>query len=657
MTDFFDRQDQARRKTRVLVIYFGLAVTLTILAVYLGLAPFFLQKRAVTNSWTWLWDPVLFASISGATFLVVGAGSLAKLAALRGGGGVVARELGGRPILPHPTHPDERKLLNVVEEMALASGTPVPELYVLPDEAGINAFAAGSTPQDAAIGVTRGCLQHLTRDELQGVIAHEFSHILNGDMRLNLRLISTVHGLLLLAIIGRILLQTGSRHRVRIGARSSGKGGNPLPLIGLVLIVVGSIGVFFGRLLKSAVSRQREFLADAAAVQFTRNPDGLAAALKKIGGLTQGSRLGHPKAEEASHLFFGNGLRESWFRLFATHPPLVDRIRALDPHFDGAFPRLTARASADDEDVPPVIGLQGEDRPARRGAWADAAPPRRPALRSRHVMRATGQPEPRHLQYATRFLERLAPELSQAARDPLPAVAGVLGLLLSERPDLRAEQRQALESQLPSEIGTEMGRLQPWLDRLERADKLPWVSLSLPALRQLSREQFDQFERALQYLVESDRAIDLFEYTLQRMVRRQLAPRFLPPARRTIQFYALKPLLPECTVLLSALAHQGHDDDRAAAAAFAAGADRLGPNAAAIPMLPPDGCTLPEIDVALQRLSEASPAVQRTVLNACAEAAASDGVIEAREAELLRAVAETLDCPVPPFLEAEPSAA
>src|SRR5690606_28971990 len=261
----------------------------------------------------------------------------------RQGGSVVAGLLGGLPVNPATDDPDERRLVNVVEEMAIASGVPVPAIYVLPGEESINAFAAGYGVHDAAVAVTRGALKHLTRDELQGVIAHEFSHILNGDMRLNIRLIGLLHGLLLLALIGRVLLRSGGRSR---GRRKEKGGSVQVALIGLGLVLLGYIGVFFGKLIKAAASRQREYLADAAAVQFTRNPEGIAGALKKIGALGAGSRIVHPRAEELSHLYFASGLRSSFAGLFATHPPLVERIRRIDPSFSGDFEGVFEAAAA-----------------------------------------------------------------------------------------------------------------------------------------------------------------------------------------------------------------------------------------------------------------------------------------------------------------------
>ncbi|MDP1534936.1 MAG: M48 family metalloprotease, partial [Rubrivivax sp.] len=264
--DFFGQQDKARTKTTVLVVYFVIAIVFIIASVYLASLLIFhftqaQQQPGVALPALVLWDPRLFGLVVVGTLGVVLIGSLYKTIALSKGGSAVAESLGGRLLGTDPTDPDERKLRNVVQEMALAAGMPVPKIYVLDKDKGINAFAAGHAPSDAAIGVTRGCMSLLTRDELQGVIGHEFSHILNGDMRLNLRLMGVIFGILCLAVIGRVLIfSRGGRDR------------NPLMLLGLALIVIGAIGVFFGRLIQAAASRQREFLADASAVQFTRNP-------------------------------------------------------------------------------------------------------------------------------------------------------------------------------------------------------------------------------------------------------------------------------------------------------------------------------------------------------------------------------------------------
>src|SRR4051794_35817745 len=285
----------------------------------------------------------MFLVSAVSTSAVIGAGSLFKTLSLARGGRAVAELLDGRLVNPNSIDTDERKLLNVVEEMAIASGIPVPQVYVMDGEPGINAFAAGHSASDAAISVTRGCMTLLTRDELQGVVAHEFSHLLNGDMKLNLRLMGLIFGILCLTVIGRVLIQTRGKK-------------NPMPLLGLALIIIGWVGVLFGRLIQAAVSRQREFLADASAVQFTRNPLGLAGALKKIGGIAQGSQLQSDRAEEASHLFFANGLNSRFFG-FATHPPLLERIQALDPSFDANYPAVVLPDVPAAAPPPPLPGV------------------------------------------------------------------------------------------------------------------------------------------------------------------------------------------------------------------------------------------------------------------------------------------------------------
>src|SRR5665213_146131 len=339
--DFFAQQEKTRKQTKWLVIYFILAVATVIVAIYIAAVGIFSGVQLHQHRGNYynggsapqisLWDPQIFLAVALGTIAIILIGSSYKTMALAAGGSAVSEMMGARLVSANSTDPDERKLLNVVEEMAIASGVPVPQVYVMDDEDGINAFAAGHKPGDATVTVTRGCMKLLSRDELQGVIGHEFSHILNGDMRLNLRLMGTIFGILCLAIIGRILLQTA-----RGGGR--GRGQNPLPILGLALLIIGALGVFFGRLIQAAVSRQREFLADASSVQFTRNPAGLSGALQKIGGY--GSRMESPHASDASHLFFANGLAEAFMGALATHPPLDARIKAIDPNWDGKFQRL-----------------------------------------------------------------------------------------------------------------------------------------------------------------------------------------------------------------------------------------------------------------------------------------------------------------------------
>jgi Zn-dependent protease with chaperone function len=628
--DFFERQDEARRHTKLLVVYFVLAVLS--LVVVINVAASLILGVLVIGS-----KSELLFWITLATLAVILTGSAFKTLQLASGGSAVAELLGGRLIDSNTSDTDERKLLNVVEEMSIASGVPVPQVYVMYDEAGINAFAAGHSTSDAAISVTRGCMKLLSRDELQGVIAHEFSHILNGDMRLNLRLMGLVFGILCLTVIGRVLIRTRARK-------------NPLPLVGLALIVVGWAGVFFGRLIQSAVSRQREILADAAAVQFTRNPAGLAGALKKIGGLAYGSRIESPHAEEASHLFFANGLGNSFF---ATHPPLTERIRALDPSFDGKFPRVTEE-SASAISPAPQVAARPEIPLAQSGAGRFVAP----FVAEHAIVAHIGQATTQHLAYAADLRDTIPPAIEAAARDPLAASGLVCALLLASEPSMQEQQFEVLASVTSEAMLNETARIWPEVQVMPVQAKIPSLDLALPALRRLPPEQFQQFRAAIGTLAASNAKSDLFAYMLQKIVARHLDTYILPERRPVTQFYALHPLAHDCGVLLSATAYAGQEDATELSAAFAKGAEYLRQAAhCEIPLLPPDECDLSGMDAALERLSQAVPQIKKNLLGACVQTVAADGVIQQGEAELLRAIADALDCPVPPFVQPEEVAA
>jgi Zn-dependent protease with chaperone function len=631
--DFFERQDKARRNTKLLVFYFVLAVLSLIVAVDVAVALIFgavSTHESLSQAPPILARFDLMAAATVGTLAIISIGSISKTLQLARGGSAVAELLDGRLIHSETRDADERKLLNIVEEMSIASGVPVPQVYVMDNENGINAFAAGHSTSDAAVSVTRGALRMLTRDELQGVIAHEFSHILNGDMRLNIRLMGLIFGILCLTIIGRVLIRTRGRK-------------NPLPLFGLALIVIGAAGVFFGRLIQAAVSRQREGLADASGVQFTRNPAGLAGALKKIGGLEEGSKLESPHAEEASHLFFANGVGKSFFGLLATHPPLIERIRALDPSFDGKFPVQILPAAPGEPSPPPPPPLpMAAPAPARAG-FAPIG------IASQAILANIGEPTTAHLHYATEFHRAISPAVAAAARDPMGASALVYALLLANDPQTRQEQLDDLARVESGTIRDKTLQIWPEIQDLPAQSRIPLVDLALSALRQFLLPQFERFRTALETLIK--RRDDLFAYMLQKIVTRHLETHFHPNRRAIVQFYDLHPLVGDCGVLLSATAYAGQDDPTEAYKAFIRGAQWLGRTARAeIPWLPPERCTLAQLDPVLERLGQAVPQIKKNVLNACAQTVAADNIIQEGEAELLRAIADTLDCPIPPFV-------
>jgi len=668
--DFFERQDQARRSTRRLIAYFMLAVILIILSIYIaGITIFFgFNVNADPELPFQWWNPDLFLWITGATLCVVVMGSLYKILALSQGGEVVARWLGGRLIDSSTSDPQERRLLNVVEEMAIASGTPVPSVFLLEEEKSINAFAAGFTPADAVIGVTRGTLQILSRDELQGVIAHEFSHILNGDMRLNIRLIGVLNGILVIAMIGYVIL-SGTRTS---GSRKNGGGAAAILAFGAALLAIGYVGVFFGKLIKSAVSRQREFLADASAVQFTRDPDGIAGALKKIGGLAHGSRIQNPKAEEMSHLFFSDGKHgkaspvlsmrnrkppvqtHSAFSFMATHPPLETRIQRIDPAFDGTFPAVhfpskKALETGDPKELAASAAQTAAKSAASAPSGGAPAVPLIPMI-PQQMTQLFGKLTEAHLAYASLLLSGLPSRLTARVREPASARIIIFSLLLSHDSKTRRAQFQLLnESKDPlvsSEATLEASTL---IDRCPPEARLPLVDLALPALRTLSLSQYQDFTGLVEELMKADQEIDLFEFTLQHILRRHLDPHFTQTRPPGARYGSLAPLTHEISLLLSRLARAGQDGEKKAQQAFAQGVEELKKSRLKLSWLEQeDG--FEALSKALDRLNRVTPLLKRRLLRACGVCVSHDGQVTLREGELLRAIADALDCPMPPFL-------
>lgn len=648
-TDFFERQDIARRNTTRLVILFALAVLAIMASVDLLLAATmgYLARDPASGAadWTLAADPRLLALAVGGTLIVVGGGSLFKIAQLRGGGRVVAEQLGGRRLNPDTTVPSERQLLNVVEEMAIASGTAVPPVYLLDQEAGINAFAAGFAPDTAVIGVTRGAAEQLTRDELQGVMAHEFSHILNGDMRLNVRLIGLLHGILIIGILGYFILRSTAFSGYR--RQRSKQEGSQLPILalGAGLMAVGFFGTFFGNLIKAAVSRQREFLADASAVQFTRQPAGLAGALKKIGGLASGSAIQSPNAPEASHLFFGRATR-GLSGLFSTHPPLAARVRRLDPSWAGDFPAV---APALDGGAALRTAVPGGAALAQGGVAATGV-----RAGVAHAIDHVGQPGDAHIRYAAGLIGRLPPAVVRAAHEPHGARAVVYALLLDRKTGHREAQIAYLSAAADPGVYEETLRIARAVEQLDVRARLPLLDLAMPALRGLTPAQYARFRRNVNELVQADDAIDAFEWSLHRILLHELEAFHanIPPAR--VRYHTLAPVQAQCELVLSVLARAGQRDAAAADEAFEHGRRSL--NLPRGHARRAEGNGLAALDDALTALDEAAPRVKRQILQAAVACITADDTVTATEAELLRALSASLGCPMPPLLEATATA-
>jgi Zn-dependent protease with chaperone function len=648
--DFFRSQDVARRNTTRLVLLFALAllclIGITNLLLLAGLG-FFAQTIDAPLFQRIDW--VLLAWVSGAILVVVAFGSLYKILSLAGGGARVAELLQGRLLLPGSRELREQRILNVVEEMAIAAGTPVPPVYVL-DEPGINAFAAGYAPSDAVIGITRGAIETLSRDELQGVIAHEFSHILHGDMRLNIRLIGVLHGILVLGIMGEYLLRS-TRHR----SRRSKDSGN-IAVVGLALLVIGYAGTFFGNLIKAAVSRQREFLADASAVQYTRNPAGIAGALKRIGGSAAGSQLANPAAAEISHALFSEGLSRRFSGLFATHPPLGERIRRIEPDWDGRFdlPAATAPLA---EGVSHAAAA-AEPLAAEAAANAGQAAALSALAVSAALLAQAGNPREADVQQARQLLASLPPALLQAAHQPASASALVCLLLLDARPEQAAQQEALIADKAAPAVGQALQTLLPAAGAIRPEARLPLLSLALPALRQLSPAQYASLREVLLAQIQSDGRISLWEWVLQRVLVQQLDGVFAPRSRlHHTAHRSLQQLQAEVVVLLGFVLRVG-----AARAQDAPQQHALPPQAQALfdevltglglpsaPLPPLEQLRLPPVNAALDALQALKPLQKPAFLKACAALIMADGVAAVAELEIFRALAAALDCPLPPL--------
>lgn len=642
MKNFFERQDEARRNTKRLIALFVVAIVGLVIVGY-GVAIailMFASEGGVSPI-----QPALFGLIVVGTLVIVGGGSLFKIIQLKQGGHVVAESLGGQPLDRNPSDYDEQVLRNVVEEMAIASGVPTPEIYVL-DEEGINAFAAGYTVDDAVIGVTRGCMKQLNRAELQGVIAHEYSHILNGDMRLNIRLMGVLNGILLVAILGRTVLRTTFYSSMGRRRSDDNKGQLVLIAAGVGLLVVGSVGLLCGRLIKSAVSRQREFLADAAAVQFTRNPKGIGGALKKIGGYEAGSKIEHPKAEESSHLFFSDGIASKLFGggAFATHPPLEERISRIDSDFEGEQQQRSAASGA--SGAAQAAGASG----FAGGGGAESSASARRSPRAEDVISQTGDLSPEGVDFAAKIRKALPNVLVEAAHEPLGATAIVYGVLIA--PDGESENRKAQmevlhEHASPEELD-EVERLLDDLHALPHRLRLPLLNIAAPALRHVDAEKHTQIHDTVQALVRADDQLTVFEYALETIVRHRL-DHIANPSEDRPRFKKFSQIQDDAIALLSMIAQAGADTNRDASNAFRAGLEAF--DDVADPSRHQRASARPDqLDEALDRLAQTRPALKQQVLDACARCILADDEVTDAEADLLMAVAEALACPVPPFV-------
>ncbi len=639
--NFFERQRAARSTTVRLVLLFTAAVVSIVAVVDAIMAIAFRHSPASTLIG-------VIVAASAVTLLIIGLGTLTKLIALRGGGAVVAQSVGAVAVDPSTSDPRLRRFVNVVEEMAIASGVPVPRLFVLEQEPGINAFAAGYSPADAAITATSGALDRLNRDELQGVIGHEFSHVLNGDMRLNVRLIGLLNGILLLGLVGLRFLQFG-------GGRSRSKNGSALLVVAVAFVVLGFVGQFFAGLIKAAVSRQREWLADASAVQFTRQTTGLAGALKKIAGLPAGSQLSDAHGErQVSHMLFGEGKR-GLSQLYATHPPLLERISELEPGFRpaevGALAQEWARAEPDGLAEDAALGLAGPPPAAPRVAGARPGPAPRAArvgVDPSAVVGRVATMTPDDLAHGVRLRAAVPAALHALASQASTAVPLVLALLLDADAGVRERQLWSVRARLGPAVAEACAAMASQRAGLDPLLRLPLAALAAPQLAARPAGERQALLTALDELARADGRVDVFEYCLTRLVGSRLADAEDPLMRSRPGRAPLSAVRDAALTLLATVSAAGHGDPRAAEHAFTAAVAHLLPGER-VPFVAPRE-PWPALDAGWTPLNALDPRNKQVLIESLVVAVADDGVLQEAEAELLRTACALLRCPLPPLL-------
>jgi Zn-dependent protease with chaperone function len=634
--NFFERQEAARRSSTRLVILFSLAVAGIVIAV--DFAAYVAYGGGAGKEPGEIGALLVFTTLL--TIAIISLGSLYRIASLRGGGEPVASQMGGTPVPEDTRDFNLRRLRNVVEEIAIASGVPVPKIYVLEHEAAINAFAAGYSPSDAVVAVTRGALERLNRDELQGVIAHEFSHILNGDMRLNIRLIGVLFGILMLGLIGRKILEHG-----RFGGRN--RGGGAILAAALIAMVVGYIGLFFGRMIKAGVSRQRESLADASAVQFTRQTAGLAGALKKIAGIGEGSKLNERgDAEEVSHMLFGDGIGFSG--LFATHPPLLQRIQALEPQFrpeqlDALARRwIAAPPNGAEEDVQlGLVGGSGAPLP-QAGAQFAVTPPM--------VVAQVAHPAADDYRRADAIVDTIPEALRSLSGQRDNVMPLLLALLLDGDARLATLQTEEIAARLGLSMAEQArGIRAQQLASLHPALRLPLAALAFPVLRLRPRPELDAFLDTVHAMVHADGQVSLFEYCLARLLQVQVRESLDPSRHARFGRNKLSAVRSEVSTLLCVVAQAGHEDHATAQRAYIAGVQRVLPSDHLPYLERPSGVLA--LDLVWEPLDALDPLAKQALIEGITATISHDGRVNVAEAELLRTICGALHCPLPPMLE------
>jgi Zn-dependent protease with chaperone function len=651
---FFQNQIQARAKTKTLVLLFAVALLLMLAVIYTGLRILIFKYTSGMADKSWFpadfFDPLQIIAICAPVATVVLIASLVKMYQLTSGGGKqIAEAMGGRLIQPNTTDTDERRLFNIVEEMAIASGLAVPWIYVIDADRSINAFTAGIRPSEFVITVSRGAMRLLNRDELQAVIAHEFSHIFNGDVRLNIRLMGLLFGILFVGMTGEQILKLGLQSSRQSRRRSKDGPVMPLIALGSLLAIVGYVGVFFAKIIQFAVSRQREFLADASAVQFTRLKSGITGALKKIGGLTEGSKISSPHAQLASHLFFADAITRNYFSLFTTHPPILERIKRIEPEFAGIYQRiqysseelLNPDSQEQTRNIYSSQPLAQEQPKAKETQDSELG-------RVKKVIDLVGTLSAANLAAAQNLVSGQSDIIKALVHDPLGARALTYLCLLESNDVIRAQQLAVIRNYENRGVITALNQL-IWHKTELKSQRLSTIELCFPALRQMSRQQFLSFREIISRLIKVDDHVSIWEYALYRLLCDHLARHFdIERALGQTQLTPETGLYTTTSMLLAQLAVLTNSNRFEAFSAYTEGARVFGVgtrevfNLENFPMP-----SLNDFDLCFSLIDTIPLSWRQKMLEACTTIALFNQHVSSDEYDLVRIIAAKLDCPLP----------
>ena len=629
--DFFEHQSRAKSNSVKLYFLFSFIVIIISLLVFCLLSWFIQADKDFKD---FAWTPSLLIITTLALFTLIISVSLSKIKELSGGGWVIANALGGQLITAQAENPLKRRILNVVDEMAIASGITVPPVYLI-EENGINAFAAGFSPEDAVIGVTAGCLEKLNRQQLQGVMAHEFSHILNGDMRINIRLSGIIFGIVCIARIGQSIMDSCRESRYRDEEDNDSR----WYILGLGLFFIGIVGGYLGAMVRSAVSRQREYLADASAIQFTRNSDGIIGALECIGGFSKGSKIWNPRAREFCHMFFGPCMKN----LLATHPPLVKRIKRINPNWNRTFPNTNKRSEGKVFENQNFNFSQFKNDETNKVTQDIIKTSRSTIVRlqNQNFKKAT-------LAYSRKILNKIPDDLKKRTEDPFSSSCLLFAMLLDQDQLVRDKQIKKIISLANSNSSNYTQKIYPRLETISCEEKFALIEKAGSQLLQFSPRQLEIFGSVINMLIKEDNKLQLFEWSLFKVIENKIKHQKKPGHSLHGRMKVLS-RLSECSLILGALSHfgQGHSDPKPS---FTKGFEHL--TLKRKPRLPKkEDCTFSKLDLALNRLTALSPLAKRTLIEACEQTIQHDEETTDIEIQIIRGVASSLACPIGPLLK------